>query len=297
MDPITRFLDVRALWGGGDVSSKVQLKQWAGGNNFADQTQFIDLAPGDLQSYVLGQDVLIATHGFNVNRMEGIKDLSTWNGLLTLPATAVFLGLLWPGDSESLQALSYPAEPKNAMDAGTMVGQFIDNSLGGAASISFVSHSLGARVVLQAVTSMKTPVRRVILMAGAISDDCLTAEFAGVPQKVEAISVLASKEDDVLRWAFPIGDLVAEIVGHDHPWWESALGRFGPTERPCNFRAPFQIPDEWKYGHGDYLRTDPAASGPLATDSGIPAPVPLPQGGADGWQQAWSAAFVSGRFR
>ncbi len=37
MDPITRFLDLRRLWGGGDVADKVQLKQWTGGNNYADQ--------------------------------------------------------------------------------------------------------------------------------------------------------------------------------------------------------------------------------------------------------------------
>src|SRR5579863_6344419 len=99
MNPVTRFLDVRALWGGGDLSSQVQLKQWTGGANYGDQSQYIDLAPADLQSYILGKDVLIATHGFNTNRIEGIQDLSTWGGLLTLPATAVFVGLLWPGDS------------------------------------------------------------------------------------------------------------------------------------------------------------------------------------------------------
>ena len=29
-DAITCFLDFRALWGGGEVSDKVQLKQWNG---------------------------------------------------------------------------------------------------------------------------------------------------------------------------------------------------------------------------------------------------------------------------
>jgi len=209
----------------------------------------------------------------------------------------VFLGLLWPGDSESLHALSYPVAPKNAMDAGTMVGQFIDKSFAGAASISMASHSLGARVVLEAATTMTRQVRRMIIMAGAVSDNCLTAEFAGVPAKVEVISALASKEDEVLRWAFPIGDFVAEIIDHDHPWWESALGRFGPAQSPSDFRAPFQIPDQWNFGHGDYLQVDPTASGPLAPDCGIPAAEPLPQGGSGGWQQAWSASFVSCRFR
>ena len=106
-------------------------------------------------------------------------------------------------------------EPKNAIAAGNMIATFLNNNFGNAASISFASHSLGARVVLQAISQMNRPVRRAILMAGAIGDNCLTGEFAAVPANVEAISVLASQEDEVLRWAFPIGDLAAEIVDHD----------------------------------------------------------------------------------
>lgn len=288
---MTTFLDVRGLWGGGEVSEKVQIKTATSASDYA------DLTLGGLLDYIHGRDVLIGAHGFNVNRTDGINCLSKWEKLLSLSGSGVFLGLLWPGDSESVHALSYPTEPNHAMAAGAMVAAFVDANFGNAASISFVSHSLGARVVLEAMSKLHLPVRRAIIMAGAIGDDCLTMEFADVAAKVGAVSALASKEDDVLRWAFPLGDFAAGILGRDHPWWESALGRFGPRIRPEHFQGPCQIPDEWSYGHGDYLKVEPPAPAVLPPDTMVPASGPPPLGGAGGWQEAWSASVVSGRFR
>jgi Alpha/beta hydrolase of unknown function (DUF900) len=288
---MTAFLDVRASWGGGDVGQQVLVRTGTSADDYA------PLGLNELKTRIYGKDVLIGTHGFNVNRKDGIECLSHWESLLQLPPSGVFLGLLWPGDSESLHALSYPAEPRNATVAGNMVAQFVDANFGDASSISFTSHSLGARVLLQTVSQMRLPVRRAILMAGAIGDDCLTNEFASVPGKVEVISVLASQEDEVLRWAFPIGDFAAEIFNHDHPWWESALGRFGPRTRPQNYQAPCQIPKDWNYGHGDYLQDSPRAAAPIAPPLDVPQSGPKPQSGSAGWQEAWSASFVSTRFQ
>jgi hypothetical protein len=289
---MTKFLDVRALSGGGDVSGQVQIKTGTSLQNYT------DLNLSDLLSFIYGQDVLIGTHGFNVNRQQGIECLSYWESLLVPnPFPGAFVGLLWPGDSESLHALSYPVEPKNATAAGNMIATFLNNNFGNAASISLASHSLGARVVLQAISQMNRPVRRAILMAGAIGDNCLTGEFAAVPPNVEVISVLASEEDEVLRWAFPIGDLASEIIDHDHPWWESALGRFGPSSRPEHYRSPSEIPKGWGYGHGSYLQTQPPAPATIPPPTDVPEDGPPPLGGVDGWQEAWSASFVSTRFK
>jgi hypothetical protein len=287
---MTVFLNSRAAWGGGGVAHSISACTATVG-------VYHPLDMAGLKNFIHGNHVLIGTHGFNVNQSDGIECLSAWEPLLQLPAASVFVGLLWPGDSDSLYALSYPVEPKNAMDAGTMVGQFVDANFGDAASISFVSHSLGGRVILQAITTMNRPVRRAILMAGAISDDCLTAEFSSVPGKVENVSVLTSQEDDVLRWAFPAGDFAAELVDRAHPWWESALGRTGPRVAPPNFSPPNRIPDAWDYGHGDYLRVKPPAHTPIPPPAQVPVTDALPLKGAPGWQQAWSAAFVSSRFR
>lgn len=302
---MTNFLDTRALWGGGDVSNQVQPKIWTGGDNYADHSKYVDLSPDALQGFIHAKDVLIATHGFNVNREAGIAGFCDWEALFSSvplhgaspgPFPGAFLGLLWPGDSESLHALSYPVEPENATATGNMIADFVDKNLTAATSISFVSHSLGARVVLQAVSKMTLPVRRLILMAGAVSDQCLTQEFASVQTKVDVISALASKKDDVLQWAFPIGDLASEIIDHDHPWWESALGRFGPTQQPEHYRSPCQIPKGWDYGHGNYLQNDPPAQRKIPPPTDVPRDGPPPFDGFPGWQEAWSASFVSTRF-
>src|SRR5271157_5046883 len=110
------FLDVRALNGSGDVSPTVQIKTGTTLANYA------DLRLADLKTFLYGKDVLIGTHGFNVHRARGIENLSYWEGLLQLPPNAVFLGLLWPGDSESFHALSYPVEPAHAVRAGNLIG-------------------------------------------------------------------------------------------------------------------------------------------------------------------------------
>jgi pimeloyl-ACP methyl ester carboxylesterase len=287
---MTVFLNARALAGGGGVAAAITACTATVGSS-------APLSINDLQSFIHGKDVLIGTHGFNVNQHDGIECLSEWEPLLQLPGSAVFVGLLWPGDSDSVYALSYPVEPANAMQAGTMVGQFIDANFADAASVSLVSHSLGTRVVLQAISTMNRRVRRAILMAGAVSDDCLTAEFADVPGKVDSITILSSLQDEILQWAFPLGNLAGEIIGRDHPWWQSALGRFGPTVAPPNFAPPNRIPDEWSYGHLDYLRVDPPAHTPIPPPTPVPAGGATPLHGSPGWQQAWSASFVSSRFR
>jgi len=284
------FLNARALAGGGGVATAITTCTAAVGS-------YAPLSLSDFKSFIHGKDVLIGTHGFNVNQSDGIECLSEWEPLLQLPGTAVFVGLLWPGDSDSVYALSYPVEPANAMQAGTMVGQFVDANFTDAASVSLVGHSLGTRVVLETIATMQRRVRRAILMAGAVSDDCLTNEFASVPDKVDSITVLSSMQDEILEWAFPIGNFASEIIGRDHPWWQSALGRFGPSVAPQNFAPPNRIPDEWGYGHLDYLRTVPPAGTAIPPPTIVPGSGAAPLQGAPGWQQAWSASFVSSRFR
>ena len=45
-----------------------------------------------LQAGIRGRHVLIATHGFNVNRADGIASLANWEDLLQLPSPAAFVG-------------------------------------------------------------------------------------------------------------------------------------------------------------------------------------------------------------
>jgi hypothetical protein len=300
VDALTQFLDVRLAPVGGELATCVAVNQ---GTGIGDYT---GLALNDLVNAIRGQNVLIATHGFNVNRADGIACLSNWKTLLQLPPSSAFVGLLWPGDSVWAHGLDYPDEPRVADDAGALIASFLNANFAAAASLSFASHSLGARVVLATISNMNLPVRRATLMAGAIDDNCLNTEFQAAAANVGEISVLSSRKDAVLAAAFPLGNFFAGIIDAGHPWWHAAIGHTGPvTPLPSNFQAPFEIPDNWNYQHGDYLQIDVPPAPPLAIPTNVPIDGSLVlQPDRDdndvpikGWQEAFSSAFASTRFQ
>lgn len=290
---MTRFLDVRLDPVGGNLATLVATNQGTNIGNYQ------GLALTQLLQDVRGQHVLIGVHGYNVNRADGIVHLSNWEGLLQLAPPSIFVGLLWPGDSIWAHGLDYPEEPKIANEAGALLGPFLDACFANVASISFTSHSLGARVVLQTISKMSLQVRRLTLMAGAIDDNCLNTEYRATVGRIEKISVLASKKDEVLSTLFPLGNLIGGIIAEGHPWWHAALGHCGPSKpRPANFQAPFEIPSNWEYGHHNYLQVDPPPLPSIALPTDVPPDgSPEPAFGAQGWQETWSAAFCSTRFK
>ena len=288
---MTQFIDLRLAAVGGELVRTPAVNQGTNIGNYSGLTQNALLAS------IRGQNVLIATHGFNVNRSDGISCLSNWASLLQLPQSSAFVGLLWPGDSVWAHGLDYPNEALVANQAGGMAAEFINANFRQAASVSFASHSLGARVVLSTISNLSLPVRRLLLMAPAIDDDCLTTGFQTTAAKIGAISVLSSKKDEVLSVAFPLGNLFAGIIAEGHPWWRAALGHCGPAAPwPANFQAPFAIPDNWNFEHGNYLQID------YPEPDRLPLPVNVPPQGSpsppgNGWQEAFSSAFASTRFR
>jgi hypothetical protein len=289
---MTRFLDVRLDPVGGNLATSVAINQ---GTSIGD---YKGLGLTQLQKDIKGQHLLIGTHGYNVNRCEGIRHVSNWEGLVQLSSPSIFVGLLWPGDSIWAHGLDYPEEPKIANAAGDLIAPFLDANFGEAASISFVSHSLGARVVLQTVSKMTLQIRRLTLMAGAIDDNCLNTEYKAASRRIGKISVLASMKDEVLSALFPLGNLIGGIIAEGHPWWHAALGHCGPSKpTPANFQSPFEIPSTWKYGHHDYLQVDQPPAPSIALPADVPPEgSPEPAAGVRGWQEAWSAAFCSTRF-
>jgi pimeloyl-ACP methyl ester carboxylesterase len=286
---VTLFVDLRATATGGVVAGDASL--WDGGS--------IPLPSERFGALVQGRDVLLATHGFNVNREHGINALSRWGELLSPPPSVLFVGVLWPGDSAFLPVVDYPFEGQEAIQAGRLLARFLAQHAGQAASLSFVSHSLGARVVLEAIQSLPVKVRRVTLMAGAIEDDCFAREYKAAADNCEQLWTLASREDWVLKFAFPIGNVAGEVIMRGHPYFSAAIGRGGPSQPlPLEKRGgSWQIPDGWHFGHGDYLpsqadgtRLEASSIQPLlppASDAAAPEDLQPP------WKPSWSAAAVS----
>jgi hypothetical protein len=246
---VTYFLNFRTRGVGGAVVDPYFLE----GDGAASPPNFSVVPEALIPSIVGGKNLLFATHGFNVSYMAGACSLGLLARYLDLAAPSLFIGMLWPGDSW-LPIVDYPFEGGVALDCGGRLASFCNAKCGAAQSLSFLSHSLGARLVLEAVARLDRKARSVCLAAAAINRDCLTTEYSTAAANSELISVLASHRDDVLKIAFSVGDPFADLLHDDHTPFQKALGLDGPpTPARQPIHLPWQIPDRDAYGHGDYL--------------------------------------------
>ncbi len=297
---MTYFIDLRADSVGGNPVAGVD------GVVVRTETQLnpnpsTPLGP-ELVRSIQGRDVLLGTHGFHVNRGDGIGNLAHWAKWVQSGANGLFVGVLWPGDSRWIPFLDYPVEGSEAIKSGQLLAAFLGANFAGAASISFASHSLGARMVLETVRHLPTSfrVKALMLLAAAIDDNCLTGEYRDAAARVGTISVLASQCDEVLKWAFPLGNPLSGIITRGDPYWHAALGRTGPTppDQPANLSKTPVLPNSWEFGHSSYINYSAAGSaeaGPFPQPTVVqPEGSPKPSSAVN-WQPAWAAGFVSTR--
>jgi len=213
----------------------------------------------ELPRVFAGKNVFFCSHGFNVNYAAGARSLGRLGAHLAFPEADLFIGILWPGDAW-LPVVNYPFEGNDANRCGRLLAAFCDRWLGNAQSISFASHSLGARLILAAAQQMSRRLHTLCLTAAAIDQDCLSAEFKAAAGKVDHISVLASRRDRVLKLAFRIGDPISDLLQCESITAKRALGYNGPSAQSVHLvKSPWQIAESADYGHGDYL--PPSAPG------------------------------------
>jgi hypothetical protein len=289
------FLDLRAWGRGGPVGT---LKVSDGAKFYADAN--------DLLNDICGRDVFLMTHGYDVDREHGTQSLTQWKSKLEFGVQPVFIGVLWPGDCVLPIFIDYVWEGSEAEKSGTMLGEFVRDNFGFAASLTFASHSLGARVVLQAIQTLADSdrVRNLILLAAAIEDDTLLREFKGAAKKVDRISIVYSLEDHVLQLAYPGGNLIGGLIERGDPNVKAALGRLGPSAPwPGKILPNPRLPSFWNYGHTDYMTTNPVVG-----DFTLPVNVPDPSIQAlpccmlptmapgDTWKPCWSPGYAATRF-
>jgi Alpha/beta hydrolase of unknown function (DUF900) len=299
---VTYFIDLRADSAGGnpvagvdDVVVRTETQQ--------NPNPSTPLGP-ELVRSIQGRDVLLGTHGFHVNRGDGIANLTHWAKWVQSGPNGLFIGVLWPGDSRWIPFLDYPVEGNEAIKSGQLLAAYLGANFGGAASISLASHSLGARMVLETLRRLPISfrVKALMLMAAAIDDNCLTGEYRDAAARVGKISVLASQCDEVLKWAFPLGNPLSGIITRGDPYWHAALGRTGPTppDQPANLSKTPILPNSWEYGHGSYINFSAPPVGSVEAGPFPPPAVVQPEGSqkpsnALNWQPAWAAGFVSTR--
>jgi hypothetical protein len=254
---VTLFLDFRTKDVGGSVIGPY-LREGDG----ASVASLTYLSPEQVSERLYRRNLLFAAHGFNVSRPNGAFSIGALDDYLALSGPDLLIGVLWPGDFW-IPVINYPFEGSVAMSTGKLLANFCNRQCGETLSLSFLSHSLGARVVLEAISHLdKQQVKSVCLAAAAINQDCFLREYISTTKVSDRIFMLASEEDEVLRLAYAIGDPFADLLHQDHSYFTRALGRDGPPIPAVTpLTSPWQIPNDLDYGHGDYLPGAPPSNG------------------------------------
>ena len=191
------------------------------------------IAQNELLETVRGKNVLILIHGYN-NEMPAVLDaygrVEEMMGLSHLLAPDpggydIVLGYAWPG---GWSALSFPVA---VIRANKVAKRFRDTVQGlqlAAATIDVQTHSLGARIALEALDSDKITLRNLYLLAAAIDDETIEKgeDYYNGAQRCSHAYVLHSENDPVLKTGYRIGDI---------PDFDRALGWKGP-QRPNKIR-------------------------------------------------------------
>ncbi|MEK7403114.1 MAG: alpha/beta fold hydrolase [Gemmatimonadota bacterium] len=231
--------------------------------------------------------IIFLVHGFNVNRQNGQAALRQLAGMLTRSTESALVAVTWPGDSWA-KAAGYPLEGNDADDTARELVRFADRVVQDGAQLSFVSHSMGGRVVMETIKRLppgRFAVSQACVMAAAVDDFSLAwgKAYLGAVQNSGRVTVLASQSDKVLRFAYPAGDFLQSFLFFWKDVAGKALGLRGPRAKngvavPVNVHHE-QIPDGAKVDHGDYISGNPGpkhvAAGKFADAAlaGEPKPV------------------------
>src|SRR3954467_7176423 len=143
---MTRFLTLRTH----DVAGSVHYPKAVDCDPATAPPAYAPVADDEVRRWVSGRDVVLAIHGFNVPRPHGVGSLGALEAELRLPPNFRFFGVLWPGDFW-LPVVDYPWEAAHAVTSGQKLATYANDQFGTASSISFISHSLGGRVLLEAL--------------------------------------------------------------------------------------------------------------------------------------------------
>lgn len=192
--------------------------------------------------------VTILIHGYHTGYQNAMDAYS----LIENKCKAVgigdnFIGFLWPG---SPIALGFFPAISRATKAGECLLELLWALNQAGCTITVETHSLGARVALQAI-KLGVPIKRLLLTAPAVDDGVLVVggEFCRSMLFASSVAVMYSANDPVLRSDYWWAELILE---HRRV---HALGLDGPeTPIPINVQT-FDMSNEI-YAHSAYKDCD-----------------------------------------
>ncbi len=237
----------------------------------------------EVRTALAGKHVCFVIHGFNVGRDDGYASCGALSQQLSgqgkpWPDTTVtsiesatggvglLMPVLWPGDG-LVPGISYPTEMGDVYETGRRFAEFLLSEARGLSRASFISHSLGARVVLETVQRTMAAGKGVpprfetaVLTAPAADDGVLDEpRYGAAVAALRRIVIVSSQEDDVLEDVFPAGDRVESWIWSRERASKRALGYSGP--RKLKKASPAAGKLEWfdattdSVGHDGYFPT------------------------------------------
>ena len=182
----------------------------------------------------MAEEIVFLLHGYNVDRPSGMAGLKNLASFVERETSGATVAVLWPGDS-CAGFISYPFEGDDADDTALELAQYITDTLPAHIPLSFVTHSLGARVAMETIDALRATwfdVNQVCLMAPAIDDFSLasSSSYRDAVDAVKRVAVLSSTEDIVLKIAYPAGELVQNFLFFWREELGFALGYSGPKD-------------------------------------------------------------------
>ena len=197
----------------------LQLRRYA---NLPDTSQFDEITEGNLAEEVKDQHVLVLVHGYRnpiKNVARAYKKVDTElrsRGLIGPGNYDVAVGFLWPGFQTHV---GFFAAVPWANRSAAYFREFMKVLNGSAHTVDVQTHSLGARVALQALNfEHEVFVDNLMLTAPAVDNECLepNKESNSALTSCRRCLVYHSSKDPVLKFGYIIGGL------------DKALGYKGP---------------------------------------------------------------------
>ena len=224
--------------------------------------------------------VVLLIHGYNNTEDAARESYGAFTGDLAQLGTAARAlltdvgKLYWPGDADlgPISFLSYPLEIGPAKQSAERLATYLRTLVGPGGTtteIYLVGHSLGNRLILELLDLLAASPAPLGHPAGA----CLMAAAVPVAMVQEGGRLLPgatlpgrtltlySRDDAVLRWAFPLGETAA-----DEGFFPTAVGRFGQPHGVWTERRELV-----GNNHGDYW-PDPRAAVLIARVLGVAVP-------------------------
>ncbi len=239
------------------------------------------VTPADL---LLGSDeLLLLIHGYNNSEPDAFASYRTFLMNVGDPWVARSGGVFWPGDASDarpgrrpgllfplLAAASYPWQPHRAAQAAQHIADLIATALvsrsavaerrgrqADALTLNVVAHSMGCRLALELIKLL----RPLLLAGAALRIRSLVLLAAAVPHyhvgdrgpleaaltTADSTLILWSRRDRVLRFAFPLGQLLERPFPLG--WHRSARGALG---RSGSATTPRLQSEETRLDHSDY---------------------------------------------